>query len=176
MIESHVHLAYAPRGAGVLYAVLWFAQQRDVYGWYIGSRGGVAEASYFMLPGYYSERGGTLYRSLQDDVYGPWAETRAGRTSGLPHPPVAEPLVHDLARLQDEFVRHWLFFDDEPGNQAEVRALAEHRLPLRHVNGTRDVVETFVKPTRTLPTLEASKAAAAGKITAAERKAEGLSD
>jgi hypothetical protein len=134
MIESRVHLAYAPRGAGVLYAVLWFAQARDVYGWYIGSRGGAPEASYFMLPGYYSERGGMLYRSLQDDPYGPWVEVRAGRIAPLPHPPVPEPLVHDLARLQDEFVRHWLFFDDEPGNAAEVRALAEQRLPLRHVN------------------------------------------
>lgn len=44
------------------------------------------------------------------------------------------------------------------------------------VNGTREVVARTVTPSRTLPTLEQSRQAAAGVITAAERKAEGLSD
>jgi hypothetical protein len=29
MIEANAHLAYAPRGAGLLYAVLWFADGRN---------------------------------------------------------------------------------------------------------------------------------------------------
>jgi fructose/tagatose bisphosphate aldolase len=67
---------------------------------------------------------------------------------------------------------------------AEVRQAFGHTLEEQfaflmnklRVNGTRAVVEKFVKPTATLPTLEQSKLAAAGKITLEERKAEGLSD
>ena len=38
MIETHAHLAYAPQGARLLYAVLWFGKGSNVYGWYVGSR------------------------------------------------------------------------------------------------------------------------------------------
>lgn len=135
MIETHNHLAYAPRGAGLLYAVLWFEAGRDVYGWYIGSRDGVAEASYFMLPGYHSAKSGTLYRSLEDDLYGPWAEVTGRKEAVLAHPPpVPQALCHELARLQDDFVRQWLFFDDDPRSDGEQQALNAMGLPVCHVN------------------------------------------
>ena len=44
MIEAHAHLAYAPRGAGLLYAVLWFGDGPSIYGGYVGLRDGVPEA------------------------------------------------------------------------------------------------------------------------------------
>ncbi|HET9643016.1 MAG TPA: hypothetical protein VFP68_06600 [Burkholderiaceae bacterium] len=135
MIEPHVHIAYAPHGAGVLHAVLWFAEGRDIYGWYAGTRDGDTHASYFMLPNYYADQPDILYRSVQDDVYGHWVEVGAHGATQFPHPPpVAETLCHELARMQDEFVRHWLFFDDDPDADHEAHALREQRLTVRHLN------------------------------------------
>jgi hypothetical protein len=135
MIESHAHLAYAPRGAGLLYAVLWFVDGPSVYGWYIGARDGVAEASYFVLPDYYVAKADVLYRSLENDLRGPWVEVAEDGETEIPHPPpVPEALCHELARLQDEFVRHWLFFDDDPEAAALGAELNARELPMRHVN------------------------------------------
>lgn len=136
MIEAHAHLAYAPRGAGLLYAVLWFAQGRDVYGWYVGMRDGVDEASYFMLPRYLGHGPDVLYRSVEDDLHGRWMEVdERGCESELPHlPPVPQALCHELSRLQDEFVSNWLFFQGDPGSETEAQALNAKGLPVRHVN------------------------------------------
>ena len=54
MSQPHAHLAYAPRGAGLLYAVMWIAVEDDIYGWFIGSKDGETLASYFMLQDYYA--------------------------------------------------------------------------------------------------------------------------
>ena len=135
MIEAHAHLAYAPRGAGLLYAVLWFGDGPSVYGWYIGSRDGMPEASYFVLPDYYAAKPAVLYRSVEDDLRGPWLQVTKRGESELPHPPpVPEALCHELARLQDEFIRHWLFFDDDPDSETQARALNARELSVRHVN------------------------------------------
>lgn len=135
MIESHAHLAYAPRGAGLLYAMLWFCEGSSIYGWYIGSRDGVPEASYFVLPDYYAVTPTVLYRSVEDDLRGPWVKVTEEGDYKLPHPPpVSEALCHELVRLQDEFVRHWLFFDDDPDSETQVHALNARELPVRHVN------------------------------------------
>ena len=135
MIQAHTHLAYAPRGVGLLYAVQWFAQGDHIYGWYIGSKDGGHRADYFMLQDYYSLRDTHFFRSVENDVYGPWADVRRSGEFALPHPPpVPEPLCHELRRLQDQFVQHWLFFDDDPMEAAEAAALRSRMLPVRHVN------------------------------------------
>ncbi len=135
MIESHAHLAYAPRGAGLLYAVLWFCEGSSIYGWCIGSRDGVSEASYFVLPDYYAVTPTVLYRSVEDDLRGPWVKVTEEGDYKLPHPPpVPEALCHELVRLQDEFVRHWLFFDDDPDSEIQAHALNARERPARHVN------------------------------------------
>ena len=134
MVEAHTHLAYAPRGPGLLYAVLWFARERDVVGWYIGSRDGVAEASWFVLPEHYSARPATLYRSRDDDLDGAWVECGPDGEKPLPRPPLPQALRGELGRLQDAFVRHWLFFDDDADAAPEARAYEQRELAVRHVN------------------------------------------
>jgi hypothetical protein len=135
MSQAHTHLAYAPRGVGLLYAVLWFAAKDDIYGWFIGAKDGGQIASYFMLQDYFSLRETRLFRSVQDDVYGPWVDVRSSGDWQLPHPPpVPEDVCHELNRLQDQFVRHWLFYDDDPAAREEANALHARQLPLRHVN------------------------------------------
>lgn len=135
MIQAHTHLAYAPRGVGLLYGVLWFAQETHVYGWFIGSKDGGHLASYFMLQDYYSRRDTRFFRSSEDDVYGPWVDVHEGTELALPHPPpVPQALAHELSRLQDQFVRHWLFFDDDVQARGEAEALHARELSVRHVN------------------------------------------
>ena len=135
MIEAHAHLAYAPRGAGLLYAMLWFADGPSIYGWYIGSRDGIPEASYFVLPDYYAVTPTVLYRSVENDLYGPWVQVTEDGDNELPHPPpVPQALCHELVRLQDQFIRHWLFFDDDPDSETHAQALNARELPVRHVN------------------------------------------
>ena len=135
MSQAHTHLAYAPRGVGLLYAALWFAREEHIYGWFIGSKNGGQLASYFMLQDYFSLRETRLFRSSEDDVYGAWVDVRAGGDLGLPHPPpVPEAVAHELNRLQDHFVRHWLFFDDDDGALDDAYALRARELPVRHVN------------------------------------------
>jgi hypothetical protein len=135
MSQAHTHFAYAPRGVGVLYAVMWFADGDNVYGWFIGAKNGGHLASYFMLQDYYAVRDTAFYRSMQDDVIGDWAAVRDGRERMLPHsPPVPEPVRHELSRLQDRFVHHWLFFDDDAASREEAEALRARELAVRHVN------------------------------------------
>jgi hypothetical protein len=146
MSQAHSHLAYAPRGPGLLYAVTWFSDGDDVYGWFIGARDGGHLASYFMLQDYYSTRDTAFHRSVEDDVLGKWLRVHDDRRGGTVHadaPPVPEALRHELNRLQDQFVRHWLFFDDDPAAQAEAEALRARELPVRHVNVRADRLDKF---------------------------------
>jgi hypothetical protein len=134
MSQAHVHLAYAPRGPGLLYAVMWFAVADDILGWFIGARDGEHVASYFVLQDYYSSKETRFFRSLEDDVRGSWAEVRASGAEEPSPSPVPEDASHELNRLQDAFVRHWLFFDDDPEAGAEGEALRQRELPVRHAN------------------------------------------
>jgi hypothetical protein len=147
MVQYHAHLGYAPRGVGLLYAVLWFAQGDDILGWFIGATDGEHRAAYFVLQDYYSERDMRLLHSVQDDVYGPWVErTRAGDLP-LPHPPpVSEALCHDLVQLQHQFIRHWLFFGDDPEASDEAKALRARELSVRGVNVRAVRLGKFVTP------------------------------
>lgn len=135
MIEPHVHVAYAHRGAGVLCAAFWFAQGDDVYGWFTGARAHEHPASFFMLEQYYSTREAVCYRSVEDDVYGPWVVASTGGETAIGRPvPVPEAVCHELERLQDAFVREWLFFEDDPAHAAEAAALRASDLPVLAVN------------------------------------------
>lgn len=134
MIEPHVHIAYAPRGAGLLCAAFWFAQDAHVYGWYTGARGRDFQSSYFVLENYYAERETAFYRSRDNDVRGRWLRvSKGGETALEGASPVPEPLEHELARLQDAFVREWLLYRTE-ATPEDIEALRARKLPLLDVN------------------------------------------
>lgn len=135
MSQAHAHLAFAPRGPGLLYAVTWMNDEHHVYGWYLGSRDGEIEASYFMLQGYYDAHETAFLRSVQDDLDGVWVEARySGGELPLTHSPLPEAVRHELARLQDQFVRHWLFFEGDAEAATEGPALRARDLPVRRAN------------------------------------------
>jgi hypothetical protein len=144
MVQAHGHLGYAPQGAGLLYAVLWFSHHDDVFGWFIGARQGEPLAAYFKIEDYHTPAGGRFLRSAQDDIYGPWIEATGQGDIALPHlGPVPEDLCHELVQLQDHFIRHWLFFADDPEAGEQAAALRTRGLTVRAVNVRADRLDKF---------------------------------
>jgi len=135
MIEPKTYLAYAPRGPGVMCALLYVVDGEDVYGWYTGAQGAEYSASYFMLDGYYARRQTTFFRSRENDVYGAWLQHLNGVEKPIDPPsPVPETLRHELERMQDVFVREWLFHADAPGTQMDADIYHARDLPVQPVN------------------------------------------
>jgi hypothetical protein len=134
-MEPCVHIAYAPRGAGVLGAVLWFEQRNDVFGWFTGAKAYEHPAAFFMLAGYHFGSEPTCYRSAQNDVYGGWlAATQAGERPIDPPSPLPDAVGHELERLQDAFVREWLIYDDAAADRSEIARLHDLSLPVLDLN------------------------------------------
>ena len=156
MIEPHVHIAFAPRGAGVLCAAFWFVRGDHVYGWFTGARAYEHPASFFMLEDYYSTRDTVFCRSVQNDVYGAWViASKHGESPIGPPGPVPADLCHELERIQDMFIREWLFYRDDAEHAQEADALRARELPILGVNlrpkklnklQTGQVVWTFSSP------------------------------
>jgi hypothetical protein len=154
MIEPRVHIAYAHRGAGVLCAAFWFVQGDHVYGWFTGAKAHERPASFFVLEHYYSTRETVCYWSVEDDVHGDWVVASTSGESRIDRPcPVPEALCPELERLQDAFVREWLFFEGE--HEEEAAALRAHELPVLAVNirprklnklATGQAVRTYTSP------------------------------
>lgn len=135
MIEPQVHIAYAPRGAGVLCAACWFSQGEHVYGWFTGARGYEHPAHFFMLESYFSTGEPVCHRSADDDVRGQWMTVSIdGEPLVERHGPVPEPLCHELEQVQDRFAREWLFFRDDPAHTHEAAVLRARELPVMGVN------------------------------------------
>lgn len=134
MIEPHVHVAWAPYGAGVLCAAFWFAQGRHVYGWFTGACGATYPASFFALEDYYASEETVFYRSAQDDVHGPWIIVTDEGEVAVAQAPVPGELCVELERAQDAFVREWLFYRDDASHADDAAELRGRGVPLREVN------------------------------------------
>lgn len=135
MRQPFAYLAYAPRGPGLLCAVVLFNAEANVYGWYTGAAGAAFPASFFMLEDFYSVRDTVFYRSLQDDVYSGWAIVKPEGEDELGRPaPVPEEACHELEQIQNAFVQEWLFYADDSESQAEAEGYRRQDLPVRAVN------------------------------------------
>ena len=120
-MQPHHFLAYAPRGAGLVCAVLYRPVGREIYGWYLGGRDGVLESAYFKLEEFYTPCDTRL-------VAVPDAELHSGQLG-------EGQLCQDLARMQDAFYREWLW--DAGGDidaAAEAARYREAELALGEVN------------------------------------------
>jgi hypothetical protein len=137
VLEPHIHLAYAPRGAGVLCAAFWVVSGTDCYGWYTGAQAYEHPAHFFLLESYYSTRETACCWSVEDDVRGRWvkapAATRAPPVE-LDRPALDEARCHDVEQLQDAFVREWLFYRHAPDAGPEAEALRARELPVMPLN------------------------------------------
>lgn len=156
MREPSVYLAYAPRGPGLLCAVVLFTEEDSVYGWYIGFKADRIHATYFMLEDFYSRRDTIFYCSQQDDVYDGWAILNPAAETPVDRPvPVPEELCHELEYLQNVFAQEWLFYAGDPASRTELEGYRKEELPVRAVNikhrklnklERRDAVWTYATP------------------------------
>ncbi|HTT12131.1 MAG TPA: hypothetical protein VMG60_14665 [Burkholderiaceae bacterium] len=137
MREPHVHLAYAPRGAGVLCAAFWVVSRADCYGWFTGAQAYEHPAHFFALENYYSTRETIAYRSVGEDVRAGWVRLHPGAKQPTAPPgrsPLTEAQCHEIEQLQVAFIREWLFYRDAPDAQPEAAALRARELPVMALN------------------------------------------
>jgi hypothetical protein len=133
LMQPKIQIRYSPGQDGFVSALFYLELNADIYGWYTEARRHQFSAAFFMLENFYAARTAVLYRSAEDDVYGPWmSDSRAaGNQIRCPLP---EPVRHELERIQSKFVQDWLFFENDPGASAEMAPYRERRLTPHAVN------------------------------------------
>jgi hypothetical protein len=127
------YISYTPEKLGRVFALLYFEHQKELYGWHIDARRSYFSAAFFAIESFYADRSTRLYRSILDDVYGPWIVDYPP-SKGEIRSPLPDAVSHELERVQSEFVEDWFFFGDGPNLEAERAAYCRLGLPLHEVN------------------------------------------
>jgi hypothetical protein len=148
-MQPRIHIRYAPGPGGFVSALFYVELDADVFGWYAEARGRRFSGAFFMLENFYAPHVPVLYRSLEDDVYGPWIveSPQAGNEIRCPLP---EPVRHELERIQSKFVQDWLFFENDPAAQAELATYQERRLAPQAVNVRSRKLHRLEKKNKTM--------------------------
>lgn len=132
---SRNYLAYAPRGAGLLCAVVYLEVEKDVCGWWIGFKEGRFPSAFFLLENFFSTRGTTLLATRDSDAYDGWRYDYASSRPEIDPPlSIEDRLCHELERLQNAFAEEWLFFAGNGGNEEDVAYYRQNDLPVQEVN------------------------------------------
>jgi hypothetical protein len=131
-MQVHAYLATAPQAAGVVSALFYAEMGENVCGWFTGADVGAGSA-FFSLEHYYSTQQTICCRSAGNDLRGGWIVASAPITTDI-RCPLGEPVCHELARLQFEFGREWLWYPGEPGSVLEAEAYRKAGLPPRAIN------------------------------------------
>jgi hypothetical protein len=132
-MQPKIRIQYRPTKPGFVSAQFYVESESDVYGWYAQSRGQRFHASFFMVENFYTKRTTVLYRSVEDDVYGPWITASPSNDNEV-RCPLPEPVRHELERLQSWCVEEWLFFENDPDAEAELAAYRSLELPVHPLN------------------------------------------
>jgi hypothetical protein len=132
-MQPKSYISYAPDKHGYVFALFYFESNADIYGWHIEAKSHYFSAAFFMIENFYAHQAACLYRSIEDDVYGPWTIDYPP-TKGEIRCPVPESVGHELERLQSRFVEEWLFFGDDRNVAAERSAYRELGLHPQEVN------------------------------------------
>lgn len=132
-MQPKAHIRYFSEPPSSVSALFYVEYGIDVCGWYAHAEQKAFSAAFFMLENFYVERSSALYRSLEDDVYGPWTNDCVPIDLQI-RSPLPELLRHELERIQSNFVDEWLFFEIDPGASTEMHAYACHHLPIHSLN------------------------------------------
>ena len=129
-------IAYAPQGAGLECAVVYFVQGSDVYGWWTGFRDYGYPCAFFQLENFFSQdRRTELYASEGGDLYGGWRYAYSRSEPTLADSiRVPDDICHKLAQLQDGFAAEWLWYRGQPGSEADARAYERDELAVEEAN------------------------------------------
>lgn len=132
-MQPKVYISYLPAGPGSVFALFYFEAGADIYGWHIEARNLYFSAAFFMVENFYAEHAPRLYRSVQDDVYGPWTIDYPPTKDEI-RCPVPESASHELERMQSLFVEEWLFFKNDIRIDPQIAAYQAEGLPVHEVN------------------------------------------
>lgn len=132
-MQPKVYISYSPGKPGSVFALFYFEAGVDIYGWHIEARNLYFSAAFFMVENFYAQRAPRLYRSVQDDVYGPWTIDYPPTRDEI-RCPVPESVGHELERIQSRFVEEWLFFKNDAHIEAEQSAYDARGMPVHEVN------------------------------------------
>jgi len=132
-MQPKIYISYSPSKPGSIFALFYFESGADIYGWHIETRTPYFSAAFFMVENFYADHPSRLYRSVEDDVYGPWTIDYPPTRDEI-RCPVPEALGHELERLQSVFVDEWLFFENDVHIETERVAYQEHGLPVCAAN------------------------------------------
>lgn len=128
-------IAYAPRGFGLLCALVYAMRGDDVFGWWIGPVDNAYQPSYFLVSDYYSRNEGAFYTTRGGDLYGGWVRDYDARYPDLDKPvPVEDELAHRLERMQFVFAQEWLSFSGDKAARIEAERYREAELAHQDVN------------------------------------------
>jgi len=128
-------LAYAPRGAGLLCALVYYVSGRDVYGWWTGCRGYESLSAYFKLENFYSFDNTVFTATEGSDIYGGWRYLYSKSEPKLEEPiAVEEDATHKLDQLQEAFAREWLWFRGDKDAMAEQAEYERAELAVQNAN------------------------------------------
>jgi hypothetical protein len=133
-MQPKIYISYSREKSGEVFAFFYFESHADIYGWHIEAKGQYLSAAFFMIENFYAENATHLYRSIQDDVFGPWTIDYPPTKDEVIRCPVPEALSHELESLQSRFVEEWLIFRDDPHRSADIVALESHGLPVQDIN------------------------------------------
>jgi hypothetical protein len=135
MVTPQIFIAYAPSGAGLMCAAIYFKHGTDIAGWWLGARGYEYHSAYFKLENFFTTKPTRFYATDGMDLYGGWKYLYSAREPLLDKPvPVEDEISHELDRVQGMFVAEWLFFEGDADASEEREACEKLELPLRHVN------------------------------------------
>jgi hypothetical protein len=135
MMTPQVHLAYAPRGVGLAYAVVYLKKAPDIYGWWIGAVGADTASAYFRLEGFYDRAGTTFYATNGSDLYGGWCfDLTSGQSQRIEPVAVESDWTHELEQMQDAFAAEWLVFERDHEADREADAYRDAELSHGRVN------------------------------------------
>lgn len=146
MTTPRIFIAFAPQGVGLLCAIVYVAQGRDLYGWWVGARNGDYSSAYFKLENFYSAEPSPFFATKGSDIYGGWQFDYAEDPPELDKPvAVDEEICHQLDKLQDEFAAEWLFFRDSADSEEDEAAYRREALPMQDVNVKSKQLNKFDK-------------------------------
>jgi hypothetical protein len=132
-MQPKIYISYSPAAPGSVFALFYFESGTDIHGWHLEARNLYFSAAFFMVENFYALRAPRLYRSVQDDVYGPWTIDYPPTKSEI-RCPVPEPASHALEQTQSAFVEEWLFFRNDIRIDSELDAYRAEGLPVHEVN------------------------------------------
>ena len=144
MMQPECFIAYAPRGGGLLCAVTYITDGKDVSGWFIGLKDYAYPSAYFKIENFFSPDEKRFYATIGSDVYGGWRFDYAKSRPELDPPiPVDDALCHRLDKLEDVVAAEWLTFGDDDRFEADKAAYAADDLPAGEVLVHHDKLAKF---------------------------------